>query len=70
MPPFEVENRIKRRFRAIFGLEDVEREHILGVLRQAHGKIAGPGGAAERLGMNRTTLNSRMQKLRISRKDF
>ena len=29
-----------------------------------------PGGAAERLGMNRTTLNSRMQKLRISRKDF
>jgi formate hydrogenlyase transcriptional activator len=51
-------------------LEDVEREHILRVLREAKGKIGGPGGAAERLGMNRTTLNSRMQKLRISRKDF
>lgn len=51
-------------------LEDVEREHILRVLRETKGKIGGPKGAAERLGMNRTTLNSRMQKLRISRKDF
>ena len=37
------------------------------MLREAKGKIGGPGGAAERLGMNRTTLNSRMQKLKISR---
>jgi formate hydrogenlyase transcriptional activator len=51
-------------------LEDVERRHILRILRETKGKIGGPGGAAERLGMNRTTLNSRMQKLRISRKDF
>lgn len=49
-------------------LEDVEREHILRVLRETSGKIGGPGGAAEKLGMNRTTLNSRMQKLGISRK--
>jgi formate hydrogenlyase transcriptional activator len=49
-------------------LEDVEREHIIRVLREAKGKIGGPGGAAERLGVNRTTLNSRMQKLRISRR--
>jgi formate hydrogenlyase transcriptional activator len=51
-------------------LEDVEREHIIRVLREAKGKIGGPGGAAERLGMNRTTLNSRMQKLKISRKQL
>jgi formate hydrogenlyase transcriptional activator len=51
-------------------LERIERDHILRVLREAKGRIGGPGGAAERLGMNRTTLNSRMQKLRISRKDF
>jgi formate hydrogenlyase transcriptional activator len=50
-------------------LEDIEREHILRVLRETEGKIGGPGGAADRLGMNRTTLNSRMQKLQISRKD-
>jgi len=51
-------------------LESVEREHIIRSLRESKGKIGGPGGAAERLGMNRTTLNSRMQKLRISRKDL
>jgi len=51
-------------------LHEMERDHIIRVLREAHGKIGGPGGAAERLGMNRTTLNSRMQKLGISRKDF
>jgi PAS domain S-box-containing protein len=51
-------------------LENVEREHIIRVLRESKGKIGGPGGAAERLGMNRTTLNSRMQKLKISRKHF
>ena len=51
-------------------LEDIERAHIIRVLREAKGKIGGPGGAAERLGMNRTTLNSRMQKLKIIRKQF
>lgn len=51
-------------------LENIERDHIIRVLRESHGKIGGPGGAAERLGMNRTTLNSRMQKLKISRKDL
>jgi formate hydrogenlyase transcriptional activator len=48
-------------------LEDIERDHIIRVLRETKGKIGGPGGAAERLGMNRTTLNSRMQKLKIVR---
>jgi formate hydrogenlyase transcriptional activator len=56
--------------KAVATLEDIEREHILRVLRETRGKIGGPGGAAERLGMNRTTLNSRMQKLHISRKEF
>ena len=51
-------------------LEDIEREHIIRVLRETKGKIGGPGGAAERLGINRTTLNSRMQKLKIVRKQF
>ncbi|HEX4003567.1 MAG TPA: sigma 54-interacting transcriptional regulator [Candidatus Acidoferrales bacterium] len=50
-------------------LEEIEREHILNVLRETKGRIGGAGGAAERLGVNRTTLNSRMQKLGISRKD-
>ena len=41
-----------------------------GCCGKAREKSEGPGGAAERLGMNRTTLNSRMQKLKITRKDL
>jgi transcriptional regulator with GAF, ATPase, and Fis domain len=37
-------------------------------LREAHGVIGGPSGAAARLGMKRTTLQSRMKKLGISRR--
>jgi formate hydrogenlyase transcriptional activator len=48
-------------------LESVEREHILQVLRECKGVVGGPGGAAVKLGMNRSTLNSRMRKLGISR---
>jgi len=47
-----------------------EREHILKVLRETQGVIAGPEGAAARLGLKRTTLNSKMRKLGISRHDI
>jgi formate hydrogenlyase transcriptional activator len=49
-------------------LRDSEREHILRALREANWVIGGPDGAAARLGMKRTTLNSKMEKLGISRK--
>jgi transcriptional regulator with GAF, ATPase, and Fis domain len=39
-------------------------------LRDARGVIAGSRGAAARLGMKRTTLQSRMQKLGITRQDY
>lgn len=51
-------------------LEATEREHILRALREAKGVIAGPGGAAARLGLKRTTLNNKLRKLGITRKDF
>lgn len=51
-------------------LEATEREHILRVLREAKGLIGGPGGAAEKLGLKRTTLNSKLKKLGIERKDY
>lgn len=51
-------------------LEDLEREHILGVLRETGGVIAGVHGAAARLGMKRTTLQSRIQKLGITRAEY
>jgi formate hydrogenlyase transcriptional activator len=52
---------------AIGSLADAEREHILGVLRQTRWVIGGANGAAARLAMKRTTLQSKMKKLGISR---
>jgi transcriptional regulator with GAF, ATPase, and Fis domain len=49
---------------------DAEREHVLRVLRETKGHISGPNGAAERLGLKRTTLNSKMKKLGIKRSDY
>jgi len=48
-------------------LEDAEREHILKALRESKWAIGGPAGAAAKLGMKRTTLQSKMQKLGIAR---
>lgn len=51
-------------------LEATEREHILRVLRETKGKIGGGDGAAARLGLIRTTLNSKMKKLGIRKQDY
>ena len=48
-------------------LEDAERAHILRVLDDTNWIIGGPRGAASRLGLNRSTLRSKMIKLGISR---
>jgi formate hydrogenlyase transcriptional activator len=48
-------------------LKEVEREHILLALREMDWVVGGPDGAARRLGLKRTTLTARMQKLGISR---
>src|SRR3989475_6169558 len=48
-------------------LEDAEREHIRKTLEQTRWVVAGPNGAATRLGIKRSTLYFRMQKLGISR---
>ena len=51
-------------------LEVAEREHILRVLRECKGMIGGAKGAAERLGLRRTTLNSKLKKLGVKRRDY
>jgi formate hydrogenlyase transcriptional activator len=48
-------------------MEQAEREHIERALAQTNWMVGGPRGAAALLGMKRTTLQSRMQKLGISR---
>jgi formate hydrogenlyase transcriptional activator len=51
-------------------IESVRREHIIGILRKTSGAISGPRGAAALLGMKRTTLQSLMQRLGISREEY
>ena len=46
-------------------LEEVEREHVVRALRESNWVTGGPGGAAARLGMKRTTLAYRIRKLGI-----
>jgi formate hydrogenlyase transcriptional activator len=48
----------------------VEREAILSALRTARGRVGGAGGAAEQLGLKRTTLQRKMQRLHISKADY
>jgi formate hydrogenlyase transcriptional activator len=48
-------------------LEEAEREHILRALEESNWTVGGPNGAAARLGMKRTTLQSRIQKLGLER---
>jgi formate hydrogenlyase transcriptional activator len=51
-------------------LDSAEREHIIRVLRETGGMISGPDGAARRLGLKRTTLQSKIQRLKITRQDY
>ena len=51
-------------------LKMTEREHIIRVLRETRGVVSGSHGAAVRLGLPRTTLQSKMRKLGISPNDY
>jgi DNA-binding NtrC family response regulator len=48
-------------------VSDADRARILQVLKEAKGQVGGPDGAAARLGLKRTTLQSRMRKYNIAR---
>ena len=49
---------------------EAEREVIIEALRAASGRIAGDGGAAERLGLKRTTLQHKMRRLGITKAQY
>jgi formate hydrogenlyase transcriptional activator len=51
-------------------LDSAERAHIISVLRATAGVLSGPNGAARRLGLKRTTLQSKMQRLKITPQDY
>jgi len=74
VPLAELETEVKEAFESAVAesptLHAAEREHILRVLRETDGQIGGDDGAAARLGLKRTTLNSKMKKLGIERSDY
>jgi transcriptional regulator with GAF, ATPase, and Fis domain len=63
----KVPNRASSEKEATGNLEDIERKHIAAVLENTDWRIAGYGGAAEVLGLKRTTLQAKMKKLGIKR---
>ena len=50
--------------------EHAERVAIIGALKESSGQISGRGGAADRLGLKRTTLQNKIKRLGIEKKDY
>jgi formate hydrogenlyase transcriptional activator len=70
LPPFDAPVRTTQQPATnVETFDDAVREHILEVLRKTNGVVAGPRGAAVRLGVKRSTLLSRMKKLGIAPAD-
>jgi transcriptional regulator with GAF, ATPase, and Fis domain len=69
LPPVDGKLQVREQG-SIKTLEQNERDHILFALRKTNGKIYGKGGAAELLGINFNTLNSRIRKLGIQKSVF
>jgi len=67
--PAEVQGKEDNPFADSPSLEEVQRRYIRDVLKKTGGRIAGPGGAAEILGMKRTSLYARMRTLGMSRQE-
>jgi formate hydrogenlyase transcriptional activator len=69
VPPADLKPRVGENGHAngIVTLKEMERRHLLSVLEHTNWVLAGPNGAAARLGIKRPTLQFRMQKLGISR---
>lgn len=67
MPVSELQMESRPAVASTTTLEEIEREQILRVLSDTRWVIGGPVGAAARLGIKRTTLQSKMKKLGITR---
>jgi len=71
VPRAELKRAATRSFASgVATFEQAERQVIIDALKAASGKISGRGGAAERLGLKRTTLQNKMRKLNISRAEY
>jgi formate hydrogenlyase transcriptional activator len=67
LPIAELNASHSRVFAAASTFEQAERSVIIDALKSSSGQISGKGGAAQRLGLKRTTLQNKMRKLNINR---
>ena len=70
VPTAELKTAHARETAAASTFQEAERSVIIDALKSAFGQISGRGGAAERLGLKRTTLQNKMRRLNISRADY
>ena len=70
VPVAELAASHSRVFASASTFEQAERNVIIDALKAASGQISGRGGAAERLGLKRTTLQNKMRKLNIHRAEY
>ena len=66
-PPAELQ---EAQLEASSSLTALEREHIIRILRETNGVLSGTSGAANRLGLKRTTLQSMLKQLNIPLRDY
>jgi formate hydrogenlyase transcriptional activator len=70
VPLAELKKSSGRNAAPVSTFEEAERQAIIEALKTASGKISGPGAAAERLGLKRTTLQNKMRRLNITKTDY
>jgi formate hydrogenlyase transcriptional activator len=70
VPSPELKRSLPRTAAPASTFEEVGRQAIVEALKVASGKISGKSGAAERLGLKRSTLQNKMRKLNISKADY
>jgi len=70
VPLSELQPKGEHRLQTDLSLNSAERQHIIRMLRETHGVLSGADGAAQRLGLKRTTLQSMMHRLKITRADY
>ncbi len=70
VPIAELQNPSLHNAAPVSTFQEAERSVIIDALKAASGQISGKGGAAEQLGLKRTTLQNKMRRLGITKKDY
>ena len=70
VPLTELKKSSDRSASSVSTFQEAEKQAIIDALKAASGRISGPGAAAQRLGLKRTTLQNKMRRLNIAKADY